>query len=78
MLGSVGVTWIEDSVIEAEATVSKVAPDFVPNVAVIVVDPAATEVAIPLDPAVLLTMADAVFDEVHVADAVRSWLVPSE
>jgi hypothetical protein len=73
MLGLVGVTWIEDSV--AEVTVSVVVPDFVPTTAVIAVDPGATAVARPLETA---TVAIVGSNELHVTEAVRSWLVPSE
>lgn len=76
MLGLVGETWIEESV--AEVTVSLVLPDFAPDVAVIVTHPAATDVARPLDPAMLLIAAKDVFDELHVTDPVRSWLELSE
>jgi len=76
MLGFVGVTSIEISV--AEVTVSVVLPETEPDVAVIVAEPAATEDASPLDPALLLTAAIGPFDELQVTDAVRSWLELSE
>jgi len=76
MLGLVGDTWIETSV--AEVTVSKVLPETAPDVAVIVAEPASTEDASPLDPAVLLIAAIAVFDELQVTDAVRSCVELSE
>jgi hypothetical protein len=76
MLGLVGETWIDTSV--AEVTVSMVLPDLPPNVAVIVVEPEATTVARPLEPAVLLIVAAAGSDELQVTAAVRSWLVLSE
>ena len=41
----------------AEVTVSVVDPDLPPDVAVIVVEPAATDVARPLEPAALLMVA---------------------
>lgn len=46
MLGLVGVTDIDTSV--AEVTASEVDPDILPDVAVMVVEPAATDVALPL------------------------------
>jgi hypothetical protein len=49
-------------------TVSRVFPEIVPDVAVIVVEPAATPVANPP----LLMVATPVFDEFHATDAVRS------
>jgi len=72
MLGLVGETWIEDSV--AGVTVSDVLPDFAPDVAVTVVEPAATEAASP----VFEIVATSVDGVLHVTDSVRSWLVPSE
>ena len=47
MPGLVGETWIDDNV--AEVTVRIVLPDLVPRVAAIVVCPAATAVANPLE-----------------------------
>ncbi len=76
MLGLVGVTVMDTSV--AEVTVSAVDPDILPDVAVIVVDPAAADVARPLDPAVLLTAATPEDDEFQVTAVVRSCVVPSE
>jgi len=75
-LGFVGVTWIDDSV--AVVTVRVELPEAPPNVAVIVVEPSATAVARPLEPAVLLTVATASNEELQVTDAVRSWLVLSD
>jgi hypothetical protein len=47
-------------------------PDMLPNAAVIVVVPAATEVAFPLEPDVLLIVATFLPDDSdHVTDAVR-------
>ena len=40
--------------------------------------PAVTEVATPLDPAALLMVATAGFDDVHVTNVVRSCVVKSE
>ena len=49
------------------------------SVAVIVMGPpAATEVANPLEPAALLMVATAAFEDVHVMDDVRSCVVKSE
>ena len=76
MLGSVGVIAKETSV--ARFTVSVVDADTLPDVAEIVAEPAATEVASPFDPAALLMAATPVDDELQVAEAVRSWVVLSE
>mgnify|MGYP001573491007 CR=1 FL=1 len=76
ILGLLGVTWIEESV--AEDTVSVVLPKTDPRVAVIEAEPAATGVASPLEPAALLIVANAVFDELQVTDAVKSWVELSE
>jgi len=76
MLGLLGVTEIDTSV--AGVTVNVVEPEMPPDVAVIVVEPAAVEVANPLEPAVLLIAATAEVDELHVTDAVRSCVVLSE
>ncbi len=71
-----GVTEIDESV--AVVTVSVVEPVILPDVALIVVDPAATEVASPLEPAALLIVATPVLEELQVADAVRFCVVPLE
>ena len=63
MTGFVGVTSIETMV--ADVTVRVVLPEALPTVAVMVAEPAATEVAIPLEPVSLLTDATPVFDELH-------------
>ena len=76
MLGLAGVTAMDTSV--AVVTVSVVDPDIPPDVAVTVVEPAAAEVANPLEPAALLIVAAPVFDELQVAAVVRSCVVPSE
>jgi hypothetical protein len=76
MLGSAGATSIETST--AELTVRSVLPETPPSVAVIVVSPAPMEVASPLEPGVLLTVATAVFDELQVTSEVRSSVVLSE
>jgi hypothetical protein len=62
----------------AGVTVRVVDPDMPPEVAVIVVDPAATEEADPLDPAALLIVATPVLDELQVTAVVRSCVVLSE
>jgi hypothetical protein len=59
-------------------TVSAVAPETLPDAARIVVDPAATDVARPLEPAALLIVATAVLEELQVAVVVRFCVVPSE
>ena len=53
-------------------TVRVVDPATPPTAAVIVVVPAAIDVALPLEPAALLMVATAVFDDVQLADCVRS------
>jgi hypothetical protein len=62
----------------AEVTVSVVDPDMLPDVAVIVVEPAATEVANPLELAALLMAATTVADELQVTVVVKSCVVLSE
>jgi len=62
----------------AAVTVNVVDPDTLPTAARIVVDPAAAEVARPIEPAVLLTVATPVLVEVQVAEAVRFCVEPSE
>jgi hypothetical protein len=76
MLGLVGVTVMDTSV--AEVTVSVDDPDILPDTAVIVVEPAATAVASPLEPAELLTAATAAAEELQITDVVRSCVVLSE
>ena len=76
MLGLVGVTARDTS--DAGVTVRVVEPEILPDVAVIVAEPAATEVARPLEPAVLLIVAAAVLDDFQVTAAVRSCVVLSE
>jgi hypothetical protein len=76
MDGLTGVTEIDVSV--AGVTVSEVDPDTLPDVAVIVVEPAATEVASPLEPAALLIVAMPVLDELQVTVVVRFCVVLSE
>jgi hypothetical protein len=71
-----GVTAIEINV--AGDTVNRVDPDLFPNVAVIVVDPDATGVANPFEPAALLMAATAAVDEPQVTAVVRFCMEPSE
>src|SRR5260370_20111173 len=75
MLGVVGVTVIVDRV--AAVTVSVVLPETPPKVAVIVVVPAATDVAKPCEPPALLIVATAVLDELQVTSVVRPCVVKS-
>ena len=65
-----GVTAIETSV--ADVTVSLAEPETFPDVAVMIVLPAATDATIPLEPAALLIVATDVARELHVTDPVRS------
>jgi hypothetical protein len=76
MLGLAGVTAMDTSV--AEVTVSVVDPDMLPDVAVIVVEPAATDEARPLDPAALLMAATPVADEFQVTAVVSTCFELSE
>jgi hypothetical protein len=76
MLGLFGVTARDTSV--AGVTVSVVDPETFPNAALIVVEPAAAEVATPLEPAALLTAAIPVAEELHVTTFVKSCVVLSE
>ena len=76
MLGLVGVIATDMSV--AGVTVRLVDPDMLTDVAVIVVEPAATEVADPVEPAALLMVATPVLDELQVTAVVRFCVVLSE
>jgi hypothetical protein len=76
MLGFVGVTARDTSV--AAVTVRVVDPDMFPDVAVIVVVPAATEAAEPLEPSALLMVATPALDELQVTAFVRFCVVLSE
>ena len=76
MLGLVGVTARDLSV--AAVTVRGVEPEIAPDVAEMVAEPADTAVTEPVEPAVLLTVATAALDELHVTEAVRSCVVLSE
>jgi hypothetical protein len=62
----------------AGVTVSLVDLDIFPEVAVIVVAPISTEVAIPFDPAALLIVATDSADELQVTDVVMSLALLSE
>ena len=72
MVGLAGVTVMEDKV--AEVTVRVVFPAILPEVAMMVVPPAAMAVARPL----LLMVATVGVDELQVTWVVISWMVPSE
>ena len=76
MEGFVGVTAIE--VRTAEVTVTVVAPDTPPIVAVIVALPAPIPVRRPWLPGASLTVASDGAEETQVTNAVRFWVVPSE
>jgi len=76
MLGFVGPMARDTSV--AVVTVRVVDPATPPTAAVIVVVPAAIDVALPLEPAALLMEATALFEEVQLADCVKSWVLASE
>jgi hypothetical protein len=72
MLGDVGETAIEVTVTAAAVTVSIAVAVNPSAVALMVVVPAATAVASPVE----LTVAAAVFDEVHVTPEVSAPIVP--
>jgi len=76
ILGLACVTEMDTST--AEVTVSFVEPEMLPNVAVIVVEPIAADVALPLEPAALVMVATFVDDELQIADAVTFCIVLSE
>ena len=59
-------------------TVSVAVPAMLPDVAAIVVEPAATDVANPLEPAALLMAATPAADEFQVTAVVRFCVVLSE
>ena len=76
MLWFAGVTAIATKT--AGVTISITGVDVTPeNIAVMVVEPMATDVASPFEPDVLLMVAISGFDEVQVALVVKSFLVPS-
>ena len=72
ILGFAGVTAMDARI--ADVTVSVVFPEILPDVAVMVVEPALTAVASPE----ALIVAFAASDELHVTDAVMSCVLPSE
>ena len=74
--GLVGVTATETSA--AGVTVSVVEPEIFPDLAVIVVVPAAFEVAFPFNPAALLMVATDLTEELQVTDVVRFCVLLSE
>lgn len=74
LVGSAGVIEMDSSA--AEVNVAE--PVTFPEVAVMVVEPAATAEVTPFDPSKLLTVATPPFDELHTTDAVISWAEPSE
>jgi len=76
MLGLVGVTAMETSV--ATVTFRVVVPETAPRVAVMVVEPAASVLALPLEPATLLMVALVASEELQATEVVRSWVVLSE
>jgi hypothetical protein len=76
MLGVAGVIARDTSV--AGVTVRVVDPDILPDVAKIVVEPTATDVANPLEPAALLMAATPAADEFQVTAVVRFCVVLSE
>jgi hypothetical protein len=76
MLGFGGVTVIDTRA--AAVTVSVVEPETLPEVAVIVVEPIASDAANPPEPAWLLMVAMDVSAELHVTELVRSCLELSE
>ena len=69
-----GVTAMETSAV----TVRVVEPEIFPDLAVIVVVPAAFEVAFPFDPALLLMVATDSAEELQVTDVVRFCVLLSE
>jgi hypothetical protein len=69
MLGLVGVIATESSV--TGVMVSVVDPEMPPDVALIVVEPTATDVARPLELRALLIVATLVLEELQVTKAVR-------
>ena len=72
MIRLAGVTAMEDRA--AEVTVRVMRPEIFPDVAIMVAVPWATDVARPL----LLTVATAILDDLHVTCVVISWLALSE
>ncbi len=76
MDGSTGITVIEVRV--AGVTVRVVEPEMLPDVAVIIVAPAATDLAFPFEPAVLLMVVTDSAEELHITDIVMSFVLLSE
>ena len=76
MLVLAGATARDESVAAVMFRVVEAA--MLPDVAAIVVEPTATEVARPLEPAALLIVATPVLEELQVTEAVRFWEDPSE
>jgi hypothetical protein len=76
IVAEAGVISIDSST--ACVTVSCVDPEMLPEVAVIVVEPTALDVASPFEPDVLLTVATAVFEEFQVTDEEISCGGPAE
>jgi len=76
MLGLIGVIAIDDRV--AAVTVRMVVPETAPRVPVIVLEPTATDVASPLEPAALLIVATDPFEELHATNDVIFCVVVSE
>ncbi len=74
IVGETGVTKIDSSC--AGVTVSVVAAEMLPDVAVIVVVPTPTDAAIPFEPVSLLIVATVVFEEFQETDAVTSCTAP--
>ena len=66
--GEVGVTWI----VATGDAVRTTDPVMLLMIAEMLVVPVVKEVTIPFEPGALLTVATAVFDDVHVADDDRS------
>ena len=62
---------------ESASTASVVDAESAPRLVAIVVVPAPTPVAMPLEPALLLITATPICDELHVTAAVMFWVLPS-
>ena len=73
--GFVGVTVIETG---TGITVRVVGPEIFSDMAVIVVEPAATEVAMPFNPAALLIVATEPAEELQTTDVVMFFVLLSE
>ena len=72
------VGWMAKETSVAGVTARVVVSETPPRVAVMVVVPTATEVALPLLPSALLTVATEAVEELQLTDPVRSWVVLSE